>query len=213
MLMADIILFTIAGRAVSLVELVSTLLGLSCVFLAGRGKVANFWLGYVYNILLFILVAQKNLYFSMALQPVSFTINAIGHYRWTHPSKDMADKRGELKISSIPTKKSIIFIVSAAALTLVLGWAMKTTSGLRPDIVAPASLPYLDAFKIIAILSAQYLSAHKKIECWYVWIVANTTNIILYILSGLFLMPLVTAVYLTLAIIGLRNWRKKMKEQ
>ena len=40
----------------SWVEIVSAVLGLSCVFLAGRGSKYNFWVGYVYNVFLFILL-------------------------------------------------------------------------------------------------------------------------------------------------------------
>ena len=37
------------------VEIISALLGLSCVFLAGRNSKYNFFVGYVYNIFLFVL--------------------------------------------------------------------------------------------------------------------------------------------------------------
>ena len=79
------ILFSIGGQGVSLIELISVVAGLTCVYLATRAKVSNFWVGYAYNILLFILFYQKGLYSSMLVQPVSFAINFYGHYRWTHP--------------------------------------------------------------------------------------------------------------------------------
>ena len=44
------------------VEIVSAILGLSCVFLAGRGSKYNFWVGYVYNIFLFSLFWHQHLY-------------------------------------------------------------------------------------------------------------------------------------------------------
>ena len=77
----------------------------------------------------------------------------------------------------------------------------------------PAARPFLDAFVTMMILTAQYLSALKKMECWAAWIAVNTTNIILYILAGLFFMPLVSACYLVLAFFGIKSWRKQMKEQ
>ena len=75
MFSTDFILFSLGGIGVSLIELLSVMVGLTCVFLAGRARVANFWFGYLYNILLFVMFAQKHLYFSMALQPVSLVIN------------------------------------------------------------------------------------------------------------------------------------------
>ena len=49
------IVFTLGGSGVSLLELLSVIAGLACVVLAGRNNKFNFWVGYVYNILLFIL--------------------------------------------------------------------------------------------------------------------------------------------------------------
>ena len=71
----DNIVFTFAGAGVSALEIICTLTGLLCVFLAVRGKVANFWVGYLYNILLFLLFLQNRLYSSMLLQPISLAIN------------------------------------------------------------------------------------------------------------------------------------------
>ena len=81
----DIILFDLAGRPVLLIDLVSSVLGLLCVFLAGRNSKYNFWVGYLYTAALFLLFWNKNLYANLLLQPVSLAINILGHYRWTHP--------------------------------------------------------------------------------------------------------------------------------
>ena len=209
----DQILFYAGGNAVSLSELISTVLGLSCVFLAGRGKVLNFWFGYLYNIFLFILFAEKHLYFSMALQPVSLLINLSGHYRWTHPQEGEGNARNELKITRLSKTLRARYIILIVMLALLLGWAMRETGILWPEAFPPATRPFLDAFVTMMILTAQYLSALKKMECWAAWIAVNTTNIILYILAGLFFMPLVSACYLVLAYFGIKSWRKQMKEQ
>ena len=99
------ILFSIGGQGVSLLEVISVISGLTCVYLATKAKVANFWVGYVYNILLFFLFYQKGLYSSMLVQPVSFAINFFGHYRWTHPRREEENNRHQLKISLLSTGK------------------------------------------------------------------------------------------------------------
>ena len=82
----------------SWVEIISAVLGLSCVFLAGRGSKYNFWVGYVYNIFLFVLFWRQHLYSAMLIQPVAFAINAYGHWRWTHPKAEEKNSSGDLKI-------------------------------------------------------------------------------------------------------------------
>ena len=70
-----------------ILDLVTSILGLSCVLLAARKSKYNFWIGYLYNIALFIMFWNRSLYASLMLQPVSLFINIIGHYRWTHPKQ------------------------------------------------------------------------------------------------------------------------------
>ena len=90
--MHDIInytLFTIGGDTpVLLIDLVTSVCGLACVVLAGRNSKYNFWVGYIYTVLLFLMFWNKHLYASLILQPVSLGINILGHYRWTHPRRD-----------------------------------------------------------------------------------------------------------------------------
>ena len=62
------IVFTLGGSGVSLLELLSVIAGLACVVLAGRNSKFNFWVGYVYNILLFILFWKRHLYSAMLIQ-------------------------------------------------------------------------------------------------------------------------------------------------
>ena len=63
-------LFTISGDVpVLLIDLITSLLGLTCVFLAGRNSKYNFWVGYLYTLALGLMFWNKHLYAS----PVSYT--------------------------------------------------------------------------------------------------------------------------------------------
>lgn len=209
----NFILFRVGETGVSLLEMLSVLSGLTCVFLAGRGKSLNFWFGYLYCVLLFVLFLQKQLYSSMILQPISLVINILGHYRWTHPKENERDSHKELKVTKLPSPIMVLNVVLVVLLAILWGWILKQIGLIWPDMFPPAKLPFLDSFITMMILTAQYLSAQKKIECWTAWGVVNISNIVLYILSGLVFMPIVCGCYLILAFLGNRNWRKLMKEQ
>ena len=196
----------------SWVEIVSALLGLSCVFLAGRGSKYNFWVGYAYNIFLFILFWNQHLYSAMILQPVSFAINLYGHWRWTHPKEEerSAADATALKVGSLGPKgwvASVAVVAAAGALwALCLQWLPQRW----PDVFGADPSPWLDSYVLMVTLLAQFLSARKCWECWIVWLVVNCANIALYIVSGLYLMPLVSALYLANGIWSLVSWRKKL---
>lgn len=209
----DNVIFSIAGQGVSLLELLAVIAGLSCVFLATRGKVLNFWMGYLYNILLFFMFMQKHLYSSMLIQPVSFVINFFGHYRWTHPGENEKDKKEQLKVSLLTSKQRVVLLGIVAVFTVCWGFFLSKLNILWPDLFPMARQPFLDAFVTAFILLAQYLSAQKKLDCWAAWLVVNVTNIILYVKAGLAFMPLVGVAYIILAFFGFAMWRKKMAEQ
>ncbi|MBO6029274.1 MAG: nicotinamide mononucleotide transporter, partial [Bacteroidales bacterium] len=84
----NIALFELGGKPVLLVDLISSLLGLTTVFLAGRNSKYNFWVGYLYTAALFFLFWSRNLYANLLLQPISLAINVFGHWRWTHPKEE-----------------------------------------------------------------------------------------------------------------------------
>ncbi len=208
----DNILFSIGGQGVSLVETLSVATGLTCVYLATRAKVANFWVGYAYNILLFILFYQKGLYSSMLVQPISFAINFYGHWRWTHPAKEEANSKKQLRITLLTVKERALYIGAMVLFMVLWGVVLTFLDDLFPSVFNEARRPYLDAFVTGAILIAQYLSAQKKLDCWGVWFIVNTTNITLYLLAGLAFLPMVSAGYLILAFMGFAMWRKMWKE-
>ena len=189
------------------VEIISAVLGLSCVFLAGRNSKYNFYVGYVYNIFLFVLFLHQHLYSAMILQPISLLINAYGHYRWTHPRDDerSAADSNRLKVGNIPPKHVVLYVLA------VLGSAALWAFVLKYVFDDPAN-PCLDSLMLMLTLCAQYLSARKYWECWIVWLLVNAGNATLYILSGLYIMPVVSALYIANGIWSLVSWRKMYKK-
>lgn len=209
----DYTLFSIAGQHVSLIELCSVLTGLCCVFLATKGKVANFWVGYLYNILLFTVFIQKHLYSSMMLQPISLAINFFGHYRWTHPRSGEEDRKKQLKITLMTWRQRLYAVLAISAFTILWGLLLSNLDNIWPDTFPAARQPYLDAFVTSMILTAQYLAAQKKLDCWAVWFMVNITNGILYIKAGLAFLPVVALGYLIIATFGFTMWRREWKAE
>ena len=204
----NVALFSLGGRPVLLVDLVSSLLGLTCVFLAGRGSKYNFWVGYLYTAALFFLFWQKNLVASLLLQPVSLGINILGHYRWTHPKEGetSSEKQGELKVSMLNWYERVLTVVIVLVVAALWGWLLRRIFPADPH-------PYLDSCVTILILVAQFLSAQKKWDCWIAWIVVNIPQLILHLSVGNIFMPIVSALYLVNGVISLINWEKMYKRK
>ena len=117
-------LFTLgADRPVLLIDLVTSLLGLTCVFLAGRNSKYNFWVGYFYTAALFLMFWNKHLYASLLLQPVSLAINLLGHYRWTHPraQEESASDEKALRVSLLSWPERGLVVVSVLMVAFLWG--------------------------------------------------------------------------------------------
>lgn len=209
-------LFTIGGDTpVLLIDLVTSVCGLTCVVLAGRNSRYNFWVGYLYTFLLFLMFWNKHLYASLILQPVSLAINILGQYRWSHPRKDeesSADRK-ELKVSMLNWPQRIAAVASVFILAWLWGWLLSLMGSRWFAGIFPSDpVPYLDACVTVLILMAQFLSALKKWDCWIGWLLVNITQMILHISVGHVFMPIVCGLYLINGIVSLYNWSKLYRQ-
>ena len=184
-------------------DLVSSILGLTCVVLAGRNSKYTFWVGYLYTAALFFLFWEKNLVASLMLQPVSLGINIMGHYRWTHPRENEKSSKDDsaLKVTMLTWPERALCAVAVFVIAFAWGWLLDRLFPADPH-------PYLDSCVTVLILMAQFLSAQKKWDCWVAWLIVNVTQMALHLSVGNIFMPIVCGLYLINGIISLRNWGK-----
>ena len=182
-------------------DLVSSILGLTCVVLAGRNSKYNFWVGYLYTAALFFLFWQKNLVASLMLQPISLGINIMGHYRWTHPHENerSSEDGSALKVTVLSWPERALCVLAVFVVAFAWGWLLDRLFPADPH-------PYLDSCVTVLILMAQFLSAQKKWDCWVAWLIVNVTQMALHLSVGNIFMPIVCGLYLINGIISLRNW-------
>jgi nicotinamide mononucleotide transporter len=201
------ILFELGGKPVLLIDLLSAVVGLTVVFLAGRNNKYNFYVGYLYTALLFFMFWQKHLYANLILQPISLGINILGQYRWSHPRKGEETSSGDLKVTMLswPWRAGVVALV--LTLALAWGWIMSQLGTKWFVGYFPANpLPYLDCVVTVLILTAQTLSALKKWDCWIAWLFVNVANLTLYLKAGLVFMPIVSCLYLINGVWSLFSW-------
>ena len=185
------------------IDLICSVLGLACVFLAGRNSKYNFWVGYLYTAALFVLFWQKDLLAMLLLQPVSLAINIMGHYRWTHPREEerSSENSNNLKVSMLNWPQRILAVGSV--FLVASGW------GVLLDRLYPADPhPYLDCCVTALILTAQLLSAMKKWDCWVAWLLVNCTQMALHLLVANYFMAIVSLLYLINGLWSLWTWIK-----
>jgi nicotinamide mononucleotide transporter len=179
-------------------EAAGVLFGIVAVYLTVRENVWCWPLGLV-NVGLFVLVFwQARLYADMGLQVVYIGLCLYGWYEWLHGG----ESRGALAVSRTPGWTigllALLGTAGAGLLGLVLA---RHTNG---------SLPFWDSSTASFSLVAQLMQTRKWLESWIVWIVVDVVYVGIYVYKSLYLTAGLYTVFLLLAALGFREWRRSL---
>lgn len=181
----------------TLIEIIASLFGLICVYLAAKENIWTYPTGIINIILFLIIFYDVNLYADMTLQGMFLILSLYGWVYWLR-------NRGEKNVR--PTTKlniveRIFLVIMTPILSLGWGYLLKEFTD--------ASVPYLDSFIATTSVVAQILLSSKKLENWYLWILVDILSVGLYAYKGLYTISFTYFVFLIICILGVINWRKE----
>ncbi|MFT3784615.1 MAG: nicotinamide riboside transporter PnuC [Tepidisphaeraceae bacterium] len=183
----------------SWLEAVSFVTGAVCVWLTVKENVWNFPIGLL-NVATFVFVfAKAHLFGDAGLQVVYFVLTLIGWYLWLYGG----ERHTGLRVVRASTLENALVVGICGALTVLL-WQ------LLPKVGGSAS--FWDALTTAISLGAQWLLNRKRLENWIAWIVVDVIYVPLYLYKGLYLTAILYAVFLAMAVMGLRAWHAKWVE-
>lgn len=166
-----------------------------CVWLVVRQNIWTFPVGIANNVFFIVLFLQVGLYAEVGLQVVYIGLGLLGWWWWLRGGPD----RTRLVVRATPA-----WVWPAAVLAIALGtWLLHWLLTTHTD----STVPGWDALTTTMSLTAQLMLSRKWIGNWLVWIVADVIYIGLYASKGLWLTSVLYALFLTLCIVGLRQWR------
>ncbi len=183
------------------IEIAGAITGVACVALTVRQSVWCWPIGLANSALYLWVFSSARLYSDAVLQGFYFLMSVYGWYHWLYPSGDGA--RAELPITRASARELLTLAALGSAGTLAWG------SGLAKW--TDAAFPYLDTATMMASLAAQWLLTRKRIENWYIWIVADLVMIGIYYAKALYPTTLLYLVFTGLAVSGLVTWRRDLK--
>jgi nicotinamide mononucleotide transporter len=192
-------LFTLLGTPVSWTEVLGFGSGALCVWLVARQHLANWPVGIANNLFFILLFTQAGLYADAALQIVFITLAAYGWWTWTHGGGPGTDRLPVRRTTRTEWAWLLAAgVVGTAAVTLLLDRATDST------------VPFWDALTTALSLMATYGQCRKRLESWWLWIAADLVYIPLYAHKELYLTSLLYLGFLTLCVLGLRNWSRDL---
>ena len=139
---------------------------------------------------------------------VNFYYTAMSIYGWILWAKKDKDRQHILHIRFSSRaewiRQGAFFSLCYAAVFFSLTYLKKG--------FAPQAIPWADAFASGTAYTGMWLMAKKKVESWYWWIATNLASIPLYFIKHYVFTSVYYIVLLILAIFGLAQWIKRIKQ-
>jgi nicotinamide mononucleotide transporter len=186
------------GFSTTLLELISFILAVLTVALNIRQIHWAWFFSIVSSALYGIVFFDAKLYGDMSLQLVFVLVSIWGWAQWLQ--KGDAGGRSVLQVSRLTTAQRSVSVIGWLAGFVVLSVFLKNYTD--------TDVAYADGFLTAGSLLGQLLLSRKKWENWHVWIIVDVLYVGLYVYKGLMLTAILYAIFVLMAIIGLRAWSK-----
>jgi nicotinamide mononucleotide transporter len=192
------VLFHLGQDAVTWAELLGFVTGAVCVWLCVRATIWNFPIGIANNIFFLVLFWNAALYADASLQVVYLGLGVLGWWQWLRGGERRSRREMSRTTPRVLAVLTALLVPATWGLTLLLQHAH--------DIA-----PFWDALTTAMSLAAQWLLNAKQLENWYFWIAADLVYIPLYAVKRLDLTAIVYGLFLAMCLIGLRDWRHRLR--
>ena len=184
---------------IDVLELLGSIFGLLAVWYLIKENILTWPAGIIYIFISFVIFYRTKLYADLALHFVFLVLNIYGWYFWI---------KGRKEESNLPvTTISFKFLTSITGGCAVGIWIMGTLFERYTD----AAVPYWDSATTVLSLAGMWLTARKKIENWYFWIVVDILATGIYIYKEIYFYATLYGIYIVLASIGYFSWKKSME--
>lgn len=205
--------------SVNYLEIFGAVTGVLYVFLEIRQDVRLWPVGIVTSSVYLWVFFVNQFYADAGLQCYYLIVSLLGWFWWrqsrsSYKSESVDDKairdvgkslKEELVVSHITLKMAIILLGVFVVFYLIV-WQLLSRFTDSPVAAADTFISTLSAI-------ATWMLARKIIEHWYLWLIINIFASVLFFTRGLYPTALLYVVYLVMAVIGLKTWRKSLKDK
>lgn len=211
-----------------ILEIIAASFGVFSVVLAKRENIWVFPTGIISTGIYVYLLSQWALYGDLIINIYYTIMSAFGWYMW---SKVIDLDKNHIPITRTTTIDKLkafgIFLFTALFVIVVYRYynVMPNTLSLTESVqfaytnLTSGSVenfrkatPFLDTFTTGIFFAAMWLMALKKIENWTLWIIGNIVSIPLYFVKGYGFTGIQYFIFLILAILAYKQWKKNLNK-
>jgi nicotinamide mononucleotide transporter len=188
--------FALFGLATTPLELISFVLSVLTVLLNIRQNHWAWLFAIISSATYGVVFFDARLYGDCGLQLVFIVVSVWGWYCWLRGGL----KHQPLRVTRLERSGWIASLAGWAAGFVLLAWFLSTYTN--------TDVPHADGFLTAGSLVGQVLLSRKKVENWHAWIVVDVLYVGLYVYKGLALTAVLYALFVLMAVAGLRAWRR-----
>ncbi|PUA18532.1 nicotinamide riboside transporter PnuC [Glaciimonas sp. PCH181] len=192
----------------SALEIIAVIVSALAVWLTARRNIWCWPIGLASVLLYARIFFDAKLYSDLLLQLIFAIMQLYGWWTWTHSKKIETPSQNVDSHHILPQRLSVvgwcIGLVIGAVGSVLLGYVMARFTD--------AHIPWLDSALTSFSLVAQFWMARKYIANWWLWIAVDIIYIGVYIYKDLQLTAGLYGLFIVLAVIGLRNWRRELQQ-
>ena len=187
----------------TLVNFVSAVCGIICIFFCAKANVSNFVFGLVNTIVYAIYLIYYKIYGTFFLEVLFYLpMNIASWINWArHRDKKLTEKTMSKRLT---LTQNIISVVFVGITTFVTYMILKRCGG---------TVALLDALTVAIGIVATILELYRFAEQYVWWIITDIIAVTMYIVHFDTVYLTKKTIYLIMAIIGLKNWITLNKER
>ena len=185
------------------IEFAGLVLGLAAVVLLVRQSIWTWPVGLAYAVISVWVFSEAKLYADLLLHVFYVGMNLYGWWYWLRvPASAHSSSQATptLPVSRAQGSQLALLVLIGSLGTLGMGWYF--------DRFTDADFAYADSATTAFSFVAMWMQARKLLESWVLWFLIDVGAVALYSLKGLNYYTLLYLVYLGLAIVGWRAWRR-----
>lgn len=187
----------------TIINFISAVCGIICIFFTAKANVANFIFGLVNTIVYAIYLMYYKIYGTFYLEILFYLpMNIASWINWArHRDKKLTTKT---KAKRLNAKQYVLSGVFVAIVTTVTYIILKKVGG---------TVALLDALTVAIGIVATILELYRYAEQYVWWLITDIIAVTMYIVHFDTVYLTKKTIYLIMAVIGLRNWIKLNKER
>ncbi len=178
-------------------EFIAMVLSVAYLVLAVRQSIWCWAAAFISTAIYTWVFMEARLYMDSGLQLFYMLMAIYGWSQWRHHEGGKQD----LEITARP----VVWHATAVAVVL----ATSLLSGFLLDRYTAAAFPFLDSLTTWASVFATWMVARKVLENWAYWIAIDSLSVYLYFSRELYLTVFLFVIYVLIAVVGWRKWRKE----